>query len=69
MTNEQRQASLEKKNGMNGMQEYCDHCNCKLLFACYPNGYCSVKSAHTNTYHGTPCATAFNRMIRENAKK
>lgn len=57
MTNKERQASLEKKNGMTGNAPYCYFCNFQL-------GYIKGCRFKNNTTEKTPCATAYNRMRR-----
>lgn len=64
MTNLERQASLEKKYGLQGncfYCEFCEFCKDKTLV-----GSENLVGRNCNFIEGsTPCATAFNRMVRK----
>lgn len=74
MTNTGRQASLDKQKwheserlgiDQSGVMYYCDHCE----FQCLENTDYKCQLPHTERVDKCICATAYNRMLRANAKK
>lgn len=66
MKNFERQASLEKKNGMTGNEPYCKFCTKQMPQGAeeHYGSRCFGKGTEKIAL-GVPCSTAYNRMVRD----